>query len=174
MHKPLKKSQIKKLLKRDSEKIAEHELVFILQDVVDPINVGSIFRTADGFNIKVILTGKTPVPPDNGISMTSRGLERSVSWEYIESISDAIGSLRNRGFEIIALELTEDSEFITEHQFSAKTAIVLGNEAIGVYKKTLDIVDSAVHIPMVGKGPSLNVNVAASIAAFEIFSRFIK
>lgn len=173
-HKPLSKKQIKILNKAVAEKVDDAlELVFILQSVEDPINVGSFFRTADAFGVKkVYLTGSTPTPPQNAISMTSRGMERKVNWEYLKKVEDSIKEVRKTKFEIIALELTSDSKIYSNYKFSNRVCLVFGNEASGVFKKTLSLCDASVCIPMLGKGPSLNVHVAGAIAAAEVVSQF--
>ncbi|GAB4286038.1 MAG: RNA methyltransferase [Candidatus Dojkabacteria bacterium] len=173
MHKPLSKKEIKKLNEKALKDIKNnYDIVVLLQDVVDPINVGSIFRTADAFGIKkVVLTNMSPKPPDPAISMTARGLEKKIKWEYFSKAEDAISSLREDGYQIVAVELTEDSVFYGSADFSEKVCLVLGNEASGVYKKILKLCDIAVHIPMLGKGPSLNVNVAGAIVLGEIMRR---
>ncbi len=170
MHKPLSKKQIKDLNEKFSSQVNRKELVFVLQDVIDPINVGSIFRIADGVGAKIVLSGQCPIPPHKQISMTSRGLERSVEWEYIEKFEDAISNLREDGFSIIGLELSDTSKLYSEYKYSEKVALILGSEAHGIYKKNLDLCDDIVCIPMLGKGPSLNVNVAAAIVGYKIIS----
>lgn len=171
MHKPLTKKQIKDFNRKLSSGIKNKDLIFILQDVIDPINVGSLFRLADALNAKLYLTGQTPVPPDKKISMTARGLDRSVKWEYFDTFEGAVNKLRSDKFEIIGLELSENSSLYSEYAYRDKTAVVLGSEAHGIYKKNLDLLDAIVSIPMLGKGPSLNVNVAAAIIGYELIRR---
>lgn len=173
MHKPLSKTTIKKLNKKLTAKVStDCEVVFLLQDVTDPINVGSFFRIADGLGInKIYMTGNTPTPPDGGISLTSRGMERRIEFELHENTEDLIKELKKEKFEIIAVELTEDSKIYNEYEYNDKVCLVMGNEASGVYKSTLKLCDAAVAIPMLGKGPSLNVNVAGAIVASHIIYR---
>lgn len=175
MHKPLSKTELKRIKERITESRPENlSIIFLLQDVTDPINLGSIFRTADAIGVeKMILCGKTAKPSHPQSTMTSRGLERKVDWERAEEATEEIEKLKNDGYQIIALELTEDSVLYSDFDFSDKVVLVLGNEAIGVYKKILAMCDTAVHIPMFGKGPSLNVNVATAVVGFEIVSKKI-
>jgi len=170
MHKPLSKKEIKDLNEKFASQVSNKEIVLVLQDVIDPINVGSLFRIADGLGARLILTGQTPIPPHKNISMTSRGLERSVDWSYIETFEAAASSLKNDGFKIIGLELAETSKLYSTYKYPNKVALVLGSEAHGIYKKNLDLCDHIVCIPMLGKGPSLNVNVAAAIVGYQIIS----
>lgn len=170
MHKPLSKSKIKSLNKELAKKVSnETEIVILLQDVEDAINIGSIFRTADAAGVnQIILTGSTQAPPDSKIGMLSRGMERSVPWEYFKNTEEAIEILKQKDFQIIAVELTEQSQLYSKFEYQSKVCLVLGNEASGVYKKVLKLCDAHVAIPMLGKGPSLNVNVATAIAVYEV------
>jgi len=148
----------------------ERELVIFLQDIEDPINVGSLFRTADAMQAKLILTGRTPQPPNTEINITSRGLERKVDYEYFEEPQLALDKYKKLGFQIIALETTTDAILYTQAIYNQKVLLIAGNEKQGVYKKYLEQADLAVFSPMLGSGPSLNVNVAAAIIASFIRS----
>ncbi len=147
---------------------SDKQLVILLQDVEDEVNVGSLFRTADGVGAELILTGTSPTPPSNGISMVARGLDRSVPWTYVETFEAATTKLKELGFEVVAVELTEDAKLYSEIEFGDKICLVLGSEARGVYKKNIELCDYSIFIPMLGKGPSLNVNVAGAIAAYSV------
>ena len=171
MHKPLSKTQIKQLNKQLSAEYSDQkELVFILQDVEDPINVGAFFRLADALGAELLLTGKTPKPPHGGIGTTARGLERSVPWEYFDEISQAINTVKEFDYQVVGVELTHNAKAFDKFKYSSKVALVMGNEASGIYKKNLELLDSIVAIPMFGKGPSLNVQVAAAVVGYKALS----
>ncbi|RMD77095.1 TrmH family RNA methyltransferase, partial [Candidatus Dojkabacteria bacterium] len=146
--------------------------VLVLQDVVDPYNVGAIFRTANAFAVnEILLVGKTPIPPNEQISKNSMGLERSTLWSHHHDFEEVIKNLRSEAFRIVGLELINDSIDINEISFEPKTAFVLGNERVGIYKKNIKQCDVCVHIQMFGKGSSLNVSVAAAIALHARISK---
>lgn len=168
MSRPLTKKQTKDLKAKLAEKyqVPAKEIVFVLEDIDDAINVGSLFRTADACGAELVLTGRTPQPPEKQVSMVARGLERSVPWTYIADCGEAIDKLKAAGYEVIGVELAEESKLYTDINYSNKVAFLLGNEAIGIYKKYLAMCNQVVFIPMLGKGPSLNVNVAAAIVGF--------
>lgn len=176
MSKPLSKTKIKTLNKALSGELPpELELIFILQDVEDPYNVGSLFRTADACGANIILTGSTPTLSKRPeIQKTSMGMDRKVEWEYVKDIGEVISNLKKNGDDIVGVELTENAQVYDKFDFKSKTALVLGNEAIGIYKKNLELLDSVVFIPMFGKGPSLNVTIAAGIVAYEVISKVKK
>lgn len=168
MHKPLSDTKIKAINKQFAESInSKKEVVFLLQSVDDPINVGSFFRLAEALNASLVLTGETPTPPNAQISMTSKGLERSVDWTYIKDIEEAVFKLKELGFDIVGVEVDERSVLYSDYSFKNKTCLVMGSEAHGLYKKTLDLCDSIVAIPMLGKGLSLNVVMAAGIVGYQ-------
>jgi 23S rRNA (guanosine2251-2'-O)-methyltransferase len=144
------------------------EIAFLLQDWEDAYNVGGIFRVADACGaIAVIATGRTPVPPDPQISVTSLGNHRRVSWRRIERYNEAADELRQEGYSLVAVEIADDAVPYNEFEFPAKTCLVLGNEALGVYDSVMQRCEAAVYIPMAGKGRSINVHVAAAVVAFH-------
>jgi len=170
--------------------------VLILPDIRSAINVGAIFRTADGVGIsKVYLTGYTPRPTDKfsriqkDISKSALGAESFVPWEYKKSLLLLISDLRKRGFVIVALEQDEkavDYRKINKlmksptrntwynnaggdfQSFEKKIAFIVGGEVTGLEKKILDRCDLITYIPMYGKKESLNVSVACGVALFRI------
>lgn len=169
MHKPLSKTQIKRLNENIAANYSQKkELAFVLQDVDDPINVGAFFRLADALGAELVLTGSTPKPPNGGISTTARGLERSVPWTHFSEISEAIDTVRRLGYQVIGVELTEDAVPFDQFAFQTQVALVMGNEASGIYKKNLELLDAVIAMPMFGKGPSLNVQVAGAVAGYQV------
>jgi 23S rRNA (guanosine2251-2'-O)-methyltransferase len=144
------------------------EICFLLQDLDDAYNVGGLFRVADGVGAsELICTGKTPVPPNPMISVTSLGAHRRISCRYFKHHLDAVDALKAEGWSLVALEIADGAANFRQFSYPTKTCLILGNEANGVYGSVLAKVDSSVFIPMFGKGRSLNVHVAAAIVAFE-------
>lgn len=171
MSKLLSKTQVKHLNAENSAGLEVPEIVLLLQDVTDAINVGSLFRTADAAGVsKVLLCGQTPTPPHPQINTTARGLERRVEWEHHEDASAAIAQFKNDGFQIVGIEIDTNSQNYFQTDYSQKVCLVLGNEAQGIYKKNLPLCDAIVHIPMLGKGQSLNVNIAGAIVVYHIIA----
>ena len=80
-------------------------MVVILDNVRSLNNVGSIFRTSDGFRIeKIYLCGITGTPPDKDIHKTALGAEQVVDYECVDSIEELIVNLKNEGFVVVAVE----------------------------------------------------------------------
>ena len=150
-------------------KAERHPVSLMLHNVRSMYNVGSIFRTADSALLaELILCGFTPHPPRKEIEKTALGAVDSVPWSYEKSIFDAIEKQRDKGIKVIALELTEKKRNIDTLKLEEyPMCIVLGNEITGLDDDILNACDDAVEIPMFGVKHSLNVSVAAGIAAFR-------
>ena len=101
------------------------------------------------------------------IDRTSRGHDRRVSWRQISRIDEAASTLKQEGYHLVALETAQGTRCYLDYPYPAKVCLVLGNETKGVYPATLGFCDGAVFIPMYGKGPSMNVHVAAALVAYQ-------
>lgn len=144
-------------------------LVALLQSVEYPANVGSIFRLADGAGLtELILTGITPTPPNPTIEKVGRYKSLRVPWRYESDPLVAIAGLREQGYQIVAVELTDDATPYHQFDYANKICLIVGHEDHGVTKATLAACDAAVFLPMYGKGLSLNVHVALSIVTYHI------
>ena len=145
------------------------ELIFLLQDVQNPVNVGSAFRIADACGVReMLLTGISAKPPHPLIKKVGRGRDRRVNWRYVEEAPAAIAECKEAGFTICALEITAESVPYYQPEYPDKLCLVVGHEDHGVTNRTLSACDLAVFIPMYGKGASLNVHVSLGIAAYHI------
>jgi len=145
-------------------------LVILLDSVGDPANVGSIFRVADALGVaRLMLCGHSVVPPSRRLARTSRATEKSVVYEYCEDPVMAAVGLRERGYRLIAVELTERSVDLKTVDFNEhdKLCLILGAEQAGVSAGLLEIVDQTVHIPMLGQNSSMNVAIACAITVYE-------
>ena len=168
--KPLIGTELKRFLrnyKRANK--PTHDLVAILQSVEYPANVGSIFRVADGAGVsELVLTGITPTPPHPTIDKVGRFKSLKVPWRYEQDPVQAISDLKADGYHVVAVELADTA--VPYHTFSypLKTCLVVGHEDHGITKATLAACDTAVFLPMYGKGRSLNVHVALSIILYHI------
>lgn len=146
----------------------EREVAILLQSVEYPANVGSIFRLADGAGVsELVLTGITPTPPHPTIDKIGRGKSNNVNWRYEKDPLVAAADFKADGYRLVALELV--SEAIPYHHFvyPSKTCLVVGHEDHGLTKAMLAMCDSAVFIPMYGKGQSHNVHAALAIVLYH-------
>ncbi|MFH1286745.1 MAG: RNA methyltransferase [Candidatus Magasanikbacteria bacterium] len=148
------------------------ELCLILPNIRSCHNVGSMFRTADGFGVsKIYLAGYTAEPPKPQIDKVSLGAEKWIPWEKVEDLGLSISELKEKGVKIVGLEKTDESIEIRNLKFEiwdSDIALIVGNEVGGLDDETLALCDEVVHIEMHGKKESLNVSVACGIALYEL------
>lgn len=147
-------------------------LILVLDNVRSALNVGSAFRTADGFALqKIYLCGITAQPPHKEILKTAIGATDSVDWEYVEDPTEAVQKLKAEGWEVWAVEQAENSTSLEQFHpnKNSKIAVVFGNEVTGVADEVMDIVDGALEIPQFGTKHSLNISVCVGIVAWDLF-----
>ena len=168
--KPLIGTDLKRFL-RDYKRTNQpaHDLVALLQSVEYPANVGSVFRAADGAGVsELVLTGITPTPPHPTIDKVGRFKSLKVPWRYEQDPVQAISDLKADGYHVVAVELADTAVPYHTFAYPQKTCLVVGHEDHGITKATLAACDTAVFLPMYGKGRSLNVHVALSIILYHI------
>jgi len=152
-------------------------VVLILDNVRSLHNVGSVFRTADGFAVEeIILCGITGQPPHREIEKTALGATQSVSWQHYEDITDALQKLKNDNYHIIALEQASGSVMLNDFkpESTKKYALILGNEVNGVSEEAMQMIDTCIEIPQFGTKHSFNVVVSAGIVLWDLFSKLSK
>jgi 23S rRNA (guanosine2251-2'-O)-methyltransferase len=151
-------------------------IVVVLDNVRSMHNIGSIFRTADGFAVeKICLCGIAATPPHREIEKTALGATQSVAWEYYQNPLEAIERLRNDGYVIIAVEQAESSIMLNEFEPLAnrKYALIFGNEVNGVSDDVMQRIDGCIEIPQFGTKHSFNIVVSAGIVLWDLFSKMI-
>lgn len=152
-------------------------VVLLLDSIRSLHNVGSIFRTADGFAIeRIILCGITGQPPHREIEKTALGATQSIDWSYEKNIINAISRLRKENYQIIAIEQADNSLYLDEYQPKAnqKYALILGNEVNGVSDEAMKMIDNCIEIPQFGTKHSLNVVVSAGIILWDFYAKITK
>ncbi|MEX0917417.1 MAG: TrmH family RNA methyltransferase [Candidatus Paceibacterota bacterium] len=153
----------------------EAEKVLLLHNIRSSENVGALFRTADAIGIDAVyLIGYTPAPIDRfgrkepKIAKAALGSEKSLVWEQRENIFELIKMLKEKGFEIVALEQDKHAIDYKKYIPGKKLALIVGNEVVGIEEEVLNLCDHILEIPMRGEKESLNVSVATGIALFRI------
>lgn len=149
-------------------------IVVVMDNIRSMHNVGSVFRTADGFLINgICLCGFTPQPPHRDIHKTALGATETVDWLYYEHTTDAVNALKQRGYKVYAIEQTEGSISLEQfkqlhpHVNNEFLAFVFGNEVDGVNEEVIAACDGVIEIPQWGMKHSLNISVAAAIVLWE-------
>ncbi|GAA4084989.1 RNA methyltransferase [Mucilaginibacter panaciglaebae] len=146
----------------------------VLDSVRSMHNIGSIFRTSDGFAVEqLILCGITAQPPHREIEKTALGATASINWSYHEDVVEAIKKLRADGYQIIAIEQAENSVMLNEFtpEKNAKYALIFGNEVNGVSDEAMQIIDTCIEIPQFGTKHSFNIVVSAGIVLWDFFAK---
>lgn len=172
----MKKLSMEELHRVSAEEFHKQDktpLIVILDNVRSMNNVGSIFRTCDGFAVeKLYLCGITACPPNKEIAKTALGATESVDWEYAEDTATLVQRLKAEGVEVYALEQTDSSIMLDQFRPTAgkKTAIIAGNELFGVDDNVLPHCDGAIEIPQKGTKHSFNVSIATGIVIWHIFN----
>lgn len=142
----------------------------LLDNIRSAWNVGSIFRTADGFGYShIYLCGITPTPQDATVSKTSLGAETTVPWSYHKDAAKLTEKLKLEGWSIYALEEDSNSKDIRKYTpiEESPSLLILGNEISGVDPGLLNWCDEIFYIPMYGEKKSFNVAIAFGIAAHQ-------
>lgn len=150
--------------------------IAILENVMNPTNVGAIFRSAAALNIEaVLLTPACSDPLYRRSIRVSMGTVFQVPWTYLDSEDSrwprpGIDFLKKLGFKTAAMALSDKSVRIDDPQLAAekKLAIVLGTEGEGLSASTIADCDYTVRIPMSHSVDSLNVAAASAVAFWQL------
>jgi tRNA (guanosine-2'-O-)-methyltransferase len=146
-----------------------HDIAVVLQSVEYATNVGSVFRLADAVRItELVLAGITPTPSHPTVVKVARNRQRVVPWRYEPDATGAVAELKELGYRIFALEITEGSTPYYDVDWPQQACVVVGHEDHGIARATLSVCDEAVFVPMWGKGLSLNVHVALAVVLYHM------
>lgn len=143
--------------------------VAVLENVMNPTNVGAIIRSAAALNMDaVLLTEECSNPLYRRAIRVSMGTVFQIPWTVMES--DGFSGLKSLGFKTAAMALKEDTLSIRDPRISEqdKLAIVLGTEGEGLADSTIAACDYTVKIPMSHGVDSLNVAAASAVAFFQL------
>lgn len=144
--------------------------IVVLENVMNPTNVGAIFRSAAALNMDgVILTSASSNPLYRRAIRVSMGTVFQIPWTIIDGIEE-IDKLKKLGFKTVAMALREESVRIDDEKMNSeeKLAIILGTEGEGLMDTTIENCDYTVMIPMSHGVDSLNVAAASAVAFYEL------
>jgi 23S rRNA (guanosine2251-2'-O)-methyltransferase len=148
-------------------------VAILLNDVRSLYNVGAFFRTADAAGCeKLLLCGITGRPPKKGIAKTALGSEETVPWEHHADACATVRSLRARNYEIAAVETSVHAVDLFDWQPDFPVCILFGHEVDGLAPALLDLCDTHVRIPMLGRKHSLNVATAGGVVIYELLRKY--
>jgi tRNA G18 (ribose-2'-O)-methylase SpoU len=172
MGRKIKNSELGRLDIEGFKNANKSPIYLVLDNIRSLNNIGSIFRTADGFRVnKIFLCGITACPPNKEIHKTALGATDSVEWEYVEDTLEAIKKLQKQNIQCFALEQAENSISLEDFNFpkNSEVALVLGNEVNGVQQSVVDACNKTLEIPQYGTKHSFNVAVSNGICLWEVF-----
>lgn len=156
-------------------------IIVIAHNIRSTHNVGSLFRTCEGFGVEqIMLSGYSPYPRlssdtrlphlarklTDQIHKTALGAETMVPFAYHEE--PPLETLRAAGYVIVGLEQDEHAHNLRSYTSPAKIALILGEEVSGIENSLRSRCDELIEIPMLGKKESFNVSVAAGIALYGL------
>ena len=149
--------------------------IAILENVVNPTNIGAIFRSAAALHMDaVLLTNGCSDPLYRRAARVSMGTVFQIPWTYFDKKTawpdDGMKIVKNLGFKTVAMALREDSYSIDDPELLAeeKLAVILGTEGDGLASQTIADCDYTVMIPMSHGVDSLNVAAASAVAFWEL------
>jgi tRNA G18 (ribose-2'-O)-methylase SpoU len=141
--------------------------VAVLEDIVDHTNVGAIFRSAAALGVDAVLVSPRCADPLYRRSVrVSMGTVFQVPWTRLETWPGGLEALREDGFTVAALALTDDAVSLDDLAAALpdRVAMVLGTEGDGLSRGAVEAADVVVRIPMAGGVDSLNVAAASAVA----------
>ena len=156
----------------------EHGGIAVLENVVNPTNIGAIFRSAAALHMDaVLLTSGCSDPLYRRAARVSMGTVFQIPWTYFNKKNvwpqDGMQTLQNLGFKTAAMALRDDSVGIDDKALRSeeKLAVILGTEGDGLASQTIADCDYTVKIPMSHGVDSLNVAAASAVAFWELGHR---
>lgn len=141
--------------------------VAVLEEVMNPTNVGAVFRCAAALGMDaVLLTKGSSNPLYRRAIRVSMGTVFQIPWAFVDSVK----SLKELGFKTVAMALEKDSMSLRDERLAKekKLAVVLGTEGEGLKRNTIEKCDYTVCIPMKNGVDSLNVASAAAVAFWQL------
>lgn len=152
---------MKELLKKDKP------FLMMVEDIQDPGNLGTIFRTAEAAGVDgIIMTRDTVDVYNPKVVRSTMGSIFRVPFICVDSMPAMMQILKTKSIPVYAAALQESYPY-TEIDYSGSCAILVGNEGNGLKEETIACADKVVRIPMEGKVESLNASISAAILLFE-------
>lgn len=150
---------------------ANAKRIAVLEDVMNPTNIGAIIRSAAALHMDaLVLTSACSDPLYRRTIRVSMGNVFQIPWTYFPKGADWTNQLHQLGFKTVAMALKEDSLDIYDPRLQQedKLAVVLGTEGDGLAAETIAHCDYTVRIPMSHGVDSLNVAAASAVAFYQL------
>lgn len=159
---------------------AEHPRIAVLESVVNPANIGAIFRSAAALGIDgVIVTSDSADPFYRRSSRVAMGTVFQVPWTYVDAKTwqhGGIDLLHQAGYQTAAMALQHNTVSIDDPKLTEvdRLAIIMGSEGPGLKETTIEQSDFTIKIPMAPGVDSLNVAAASALAFWELGNRVVE
>jgi 23S rRNA (guanosine2251-2'-O)-methyltransferase len=145
----------------------EPPFILVLDEIVDPQNLGALIRTAECAGVHgVVIPKHNSVSVTETVAKTSAGASFHVPLARVTNLSRAIEDLKSDGIWVIGLDM-DGEKLYHEMDFRGPLALVVGSEGKGIRRLVKESCDFLIRIPMYGKIGSLNASVSGAIAMFE-------
>lgn len=146
---------------------SKNPMVIVLEDLQDPGNAGTIFRTAEAAGAEGIFLTRTCVDITNPkVIRATMGSVYRMPFMYVEDVVSLKEKLQNRGIRFFAAHLQGKNAY-HEESYHGGTAFLIGNEGKGLTDQAAEAADCLIRIPMCGQVESLNAAMAAGILMYE-------
>lgn len=146
---------------------AERTRLLVLEDIQDPGNLGTMFRTGEGAGLTgIIMTRETVDLFSPKTVRATMGSIYRMPFYVTDDLTETLHALREAGVHTYAAHLRGE-KYYDELDFTGPTAFLIGNEGNGLRKETADQADTYLKIPMEGRLESLNAAMAAGILMYE-------
>lgn len=143
----------------------------VIEDVVDPHNLGAIARSCDAFGIQdihVIFASQAPFDPKEAGKNSSTATNKWLRYHLHHDSQATLLCLKRAGWQLVATVLDERAIPIYEADLThPRLALLFGNEQTGLSARAIGLADMLVTIPMAGIAQSMNVSVSAALAMYE-------
>lgn len=141
--------------------------LLVLDNVQDPGNLGTIFRTAEAAGVTGVILSRDCADIYNPKTVRSTmGAVFRQPFVYVDNLPATISQMKERGIRVYAAHLQGERPYDRE-DYRKKTAFLIGNEGNGLRREVEEMADVRVCIPMAGRAESLNAGIAAGILMFE-------
>ena len=153
------------------ELLSASKRIAILEDVMNPTNVGAIFRSAAALGVDaVFLTYASSDPFYRRAARVAMGTVFQVPWTYFDKDSDYVSLLKEEGYSVVSMALKDNAIPLSDPVLKEqeKLAVIFGTESTGIKQETIDNSDFVTIIPMHHNVDSLNVAAASAVTFWEL------
>ncbi len=144
------------------------ELVVACVPMRSNVNISQIARTASAMAVRrMVVCGAARL-----IDKIARDAAQELTVEVRRTLPPVLTALKKEGYRLVGLEQTTQSRSLFEYRFPRRTALVVGNERLGIPAEVLDVLDDVVEIPVYGLPHSYNAASATTMALYEYCRQF--